>query len=144
MGKQNIVNLFQVQNIILLMEFISLFIFLSYFHDLKDKKCNCSMNWKYGIIKKCIIGFIVVNLILLLQPGKFVPKRIQTLMTVIYSSVSIGYIIILGLWLYEMHKTQCKCTDDWRKTMLEVVFLFTCICIVLLIILLFAISLLNK
>ena len=80
MGKQDILSLFQVQNIAILLYFINLFIYLSYFHDLKEKKCNCSMNWKYDIIKNCIIGFIVVNLILLLQPGKFIPKKVYTLL----------------------------------------------------------------
>ena len=102
-------------------------IYLSYIHHLEKSKCECSLDWKHEFIKYAII----INTIFAFSSVAF-PNLLNGYFLALYGVFNIIYILILGDWLWTMHKSKCKCSEDWRKTFMETLYIILvvliCIC----------------
>lgn len=134
MVNKNMIHL-QTENVISTLISISIFmIYFSYIHHLEKTECKCSLNWRQRFIKNYLLVMIVMVLVTLVVPN----IMNNQIFIILYGIVSIVYFVILGQWLWQLHKSKCKCSDDWRKSMMEVLYIISFIIFILL--LLFMIS----
>jgi len=129
MVNYNIFHL-KIENIISSLLSISiLMIYFSYIKHLEKSQCNCSLNWRQRFIKNYILVMIVMVFVTLVVPT----IMNNTIFSVLYGIASLVYVVILGQWLWQLHNNKCKCSDDWRKTIMEVLYFIYLIIIILLI-----------
>ena len=129
MVNKKIIHL-QIENVVSALISISVFmIYFSYIHHLEKSQCKCSLNWRQRFIKNYILVMIVLAFITMVVPTIMNNKTFIFL----YSVISIAYFVILGQWLWQLHKSKCKCSDDWRKSMMEVLYIISLTITILLI-----------
>lgn len=94
-------------------------IYLTYIFHLEHEKCRCALNWRHEFIKYWAI--VMIGLLFLKQVSSniFNHKFIKILSLI----MSCVYITILGQWLWGLHTSKCKCSDDWRKTFMETIYI---------------------
>jgi hypothetical protein len=93
--------------------------YLTYIHHLEKSKCACSLNWRQQFIKYAIMVMIGLTLLSIAMP-KLMTNNLYIGCHVVFS---VTYLVILGQWLWKLHRSQCKCSDDWRKTIMEVLYI---------------------
>lgn len=94
-------------------------IYLTYIYHLENDKCKCALNWRYEYIKYYII--VMIGLLLLEQVSSNIFKH--TFIKILSFILSTGYLTILGQWLWKLHTSKCKCSDDWRKTFMDTLYI---------------------
>ena len=94
-------------------------IYLTYIFHLENKICKCALNWRHEFIKYYIIVMIGILFLEKVSSNIFKHESIKILSFIL----SCGYFTILGQWLWKLHTSKCKCSDDWRKTFMETIYI---------------------
>ena len=111
-------------------------IYLTYILHLEKSKCICSLNSRQRFIKIYIIVNMVIVILNVLRRS-FFPQfnYLERPINIILGILFIVYFVILGQWLWKLHKSKCICSDDWRKTIIQVIYIIPLIIFILYIIL---------
>ena len=102
-------------------------IFISYWHHLEISNCACGIGNEEAYIKYSLYVIVLLNIIGLFAPDFILQNNDSFIGKFIIIALviwAITYYISLGDWLYRMHKNKCKCADDWRKTLMEIIYVF--------------------
>lgn len=120
-SRNNIVKKFMTFYIILFLLIIGFFIFqiyvhLSYVEKLKDDDCKCSEDWKrnwvkYGPLIQLSIMFAlgIVQILLFMVFNLKLHDNITRCISLILP-------IIYVLYIYNLIKIDCQCSENWRRT----------------------------
>ena len=96
-------------------------IYISYYHHLEKSKCVCAISNEEKYIKYGLYVLLVLNILAIFLPNLLLNNnnRIIKFINIVILFWSVTYYGSLGDWLWKMHKNKCKCTDDWRKMLME-------------------------
>lgn len=109
-----------------------LVIYYTYIQHLEKSECICSLDWRQRFIKKYILIMLIISissiiLIIFVKTNNNIVTKYKTQIGLIYTILYIVYYVILGQWLWKLHKSKCICSDDWRKTMIQVIYIISLI-----------------
>jgi hypothetical protein len=94
---------------------VSLIIYLLFIYKLKNINCECSEDWKRKFILIVTYIFIVVNVIF---ASLFLSKtnvRTTIISYYVLLALNIGYTIIILLYIYDLKKNKCECSNIWER-----------------------------
>jgi uncharacterized membrane protein YecN with MAPEG domain len=92
-------------------------IFLYYILELNKKKCYCSKSWEQTYIKYFSILIIFLNLLKLFFPSNTLLIKIAG---IIFFIGGIIFIISVFKYIKKLKKENCKCSQNWKKTTLNI------------------------
>ena len=92
-------------------------IFLIYINDLEKKNCVCSEDWKREHIKYHSIFIVAINTILLFLPNM---KTYLKLIHPIMGLLGIAFIITTLLWVNGLKDEHCECSENWKRSFIEI------------------------
>ena len=127
-----------VQSVVLF-KFIVFLIFLVYVMKLERTKCVCSRSWERNYIKYYSIAVLIVALV------EFFNIDFYTKLTIVQYLMGIGGIVFIFVafnYVNEMNKTNCECSEDWKKNALTI-YAWLSIIILVLYFIVFFVALLN-
>jgi quinol-cytochrome oxidoreductase complex cytochrome b subunit len=110
-------------------------IYLTYILHLEKSKCICSLNSRQRFIKIYIIVNMVIAILNVFRRS-FFPQfnYLERPINIILGILFIVYFVILGQWLTQLHKSKCVCSNDWRKTIIQVIYIISLFIFILIII----------
>lgn len=92
-------------------------VFLLYIADLEKNNCVCSEDWKREHIKYHSILIIGINSLLFFLPNM---KTYYKLIHPIMGLLGIAFIITTLLWIGDLKEEKCKCSENWKRSFMEI------------------------
>jgi|UniRef100_A0A6C0I5V9 hypothetical protein len=118
-GARNIDNKPDKTELAINVMFIILWIFaLKYIMDL-EKYCKCSDNWKRDYVKYSLIVFIIFLTFKVLNHTNLINVNKYLLFFMIL--LNFVFTVIILVYINELKKNECKCSDTEMRTILEIV-----------------------
>ena len=84
---------------------------LKYTVDLKNKSCTCAIDWRLTFIQFAIVFSII---------GSFLAYYVPMLGMLVLP-VSIAFILVGIMYVYDMKKTKCECSEARERDVLEII-----------------------
>lgn len=84
---------------------------LKYTVDLKAKSCTCAVDWRLTFIQFAIVFSIIGGVL-----SYYVP-----ILSVLVLPVSIAFILVGIMYIYDMKKTKCECSQATERDALEII-----------------------
>tara|TARA_B100000686_G_C16772222_1_gene965935 strand:+ start:1499 stop:2002 length:504 start_codon:yes stop_codon:yes gene_type:complete len=114
--KQN--TLIRLNKILVILIF---YVFLKYVLDLEKNDCSCSSDWKRDYIKYFSIAIIILSPLEALKPDFFHNNKNFTLIYYLLQFIfSVIFLISSILYIKELREKKCKCSEDHKRTFMEV------------------------
>jgi len=101
------------------------FIHYFYIKELEEEKCECSKDWKkkwvqYGPFINVFVGYLLIFFQYKLIFLKKKVNKIAHFIPIIFSFIYISYI-------YKLIKTDCVCSENWKRDFILFFTIFTII-----------------
>ena len=95
-------------------------IILRYVLELEEKNCECAKAWQHQFIKYFAPVVIVFSLVPLFVSSKQIGSLIKTnalatTIYMVYTLVSLVYVINLVLYFLKLRYSKCSCARDWKQ-----------------------------
>jgi hypothetical protein len=84
---------------------------LKYTVDLKNKNCTCAVDWRLNFIQFAIVFSIIGSLLTYYIP----------LLSILVLPLSIGLILVGIMYVYDMKKVKCECSEARERDVLEII-----------------------
>ena len=97
-------------------------IFFFYLREMRLSKCQCAENWKRDFLTFATGYIFLYQLALLAQPllGAQYP-----FLSLLDSLVSVAFLVTAVIYIQDLKKSKCNCSEKWERTTMEVYVYFT-------------------
>ena len=102
--------------------YFQIYVHFSYVEKMKEDNCKCSEDWKrkwvkYGPLIQFSIMFAlgIVQILLFMIFNFKLHENIKRCISLIF------YLIIYVLYIYNLMKIDCQCSENWRRTFILII-----------------------